>query len=154
MKKKIVTAALAATVALTGVASASAASAQSWDRDGNRAERRYEQKLDRKEERREDRREARAERREDRAEARADRRAARRYNAGRYQPPSGYVHRAWRRGERLPYGYRGRAYVVDHRHYGLMAPPYGYHYVRVDNDVFLTAVATGLIASIVFGLFQ
>ena len=44
--------------------------------------------------------------------------------------------------------------MVDYRHYGLTPPPYGYQYVRVDNDVFLTAVATGLIASIVFGLFQ
>jgi len=146
--KKIVTAALAATVALTGVASASAASAQSWN--GGRADSRYEQRQDR----REDRREARAERREDRAENRAERRAARRYAAGRYQRPNGYVARSWRRGERLPTNYRGRGYVVDHRRYGLSAPPYGYHYVRVDNDVFLTAVATGVIASIVFGLFQ
>ena len=140
--KKTAIAALAATVAFTGVASATAASAQPWGQHG-----RYETRQERKAERR-------AERREDRAEARADRRAARRYAAGRYNRPSGYVARSWRRGERLPTAYRGRGYVVDYRHYGLTPPPYGYQYVRVDNDVFLTAVATGLIASIVFGLFQ
>lgn len=147
--KKFLTAALAVTTLVSAVAATSTASAQSYRDRGD--DRRYEQRDDRRDYRRGERR---ADRRDDRAEARADRRAARRYNAGRYQRPYGYQARSWRRGERLPSYYRGHGYVVDYRHYGLRAPPYGYHYVRVDNDVFLTAVATGVIASIVFGLFQ
>lgn len=81
-------------------------------------------------------------------------RATRRYNAGRYQRPAGYQQRHWTQGQRLPASYRGRAYVVDHSRYGLRAPPRGYQYTRVDNDVVLTAVATGLIASVIVGLFQ
>ncbi len=149
--KKFLTAALAVTTLVSAVGAGSAASAQSWDGRHRDGDSRYEQRDDRRGDRRDDRR---ADRRDDRAEARADRRAARRYNAGRYQRPYGYQARSWRRGERLPSYYRGRGYVVDYRQYGLRAPPYGYHYVRVDNDVYLSAVATGLIASIVFGLFQ
>lgn len=144
--KKILSAALAVAVVAS---TAGAASAQSYygGRGDYRAEQRQENRQERRAERRYDRQEA-------RQEARADYRAQRRYNAGRYQRPSGYQARQWRRGERLPSYYRGRGYVVDYRTYGLRAPPYGYHYVRVDNDVFLTAVTTGVIASIVFGLFQ
>ena len=77
------------------------------------------------------------------------------YSAGRYAPPRGFrADHRWGRGERLPQAYRGRTYVVDHRRYGLKAPPRGYEYVRVGNDVVLTAVATGLIASVVANLFQ
>jgi Ni/Co efflux regulator RcnB len=43
---------------------------------------------------------------------------------------------------------------VDYRHYGLSAPPRGYQYVRVNNDVVLTAVATGVVASVIYQLFQ
>ncbi len=62
--------------------------------------------------------------------------------------------RQWHRGDRLPASYRGKAYVVDYRHYGLGAPPRGYQYVRVNNDVVLAAVATGVISSVIFSLFQ
>ena len=54
----------------------------------------------------------------------------------------------------MPSAYRGRGYVVDHRRYGLNAPPRGYHYVRSGNDAVLTAVATGVIASVIISLFQ
>ncbi len=145
--KKFLTAALAVTTLVSAVGAGSAASAQSWDGRHRDGDSRYEQRDDRRGDRR-------ADRRDDRADARADRRATRRYNAGRYQRPRGYQARTWRRGERLPSYYRGHGYVMDYRHYGLRAPPYGYQYVRVDNDVYLSAVATGIIASIVFGLFQ
>jgi Ni/Co efflux regulator RcnB len=80
---------------------------------------------------------------------------SKRYSAGRYAPPKGFrADHRWGRGERLPQAYRGRNYVVDHRRYGLSAPPRGYEYVRVGNDVVLTAVATGVIASVVANLFQ
>jgi Ni/Co efflux regulator RcnB len=84
-----------------------------------------------------------------------ERHATKRYKApSRYQPPRGYQARQWHRGDKLPANYRGRGYQVDYRHYGLSAPPRGYQYVRVNNDVVLTAVATGVIASVVYQLFQ
>lgn len=83
-----------------------------------------------------------------------ERHATKRYKANRYQPPRGYQARQWRRGDKLPPSYRGRAYVIDHRRYGLGAPPRGYEYVRVGNDVVLTAVATGVISSVIYQLFQ
>jgi Ni/Co efflux regulator RcnB len=84
-----------------------------------------------------------------------ERHASKRYKApSRYQPPRGYQARQWHRGDKLPANYRGRAYVVDYRHYGLSAPPRGYQYVRVNNDVVLTAVATGVVASVIYQLFQ
>lgn len=116
------------------------------DRQSDRYERRDERRVDRWD----DRSERRAERRDDRWE----RRAERRYRAGRYQAPRGYYARQWRRGDSVPQHWRTRAYVVDHRHYGLQAPPRGYQYTRVGNDVVLTAIATGLIASVIIGLFQ
>ena len=167
--KKLLTAA----IALSVLASAGAASAQSYgrpyDRDDRapRAEERYDRRDardDRRDDRRdvrEDRREDRYDRRDDRRDARADRRenqyerrAARRYDGGRYYHPRGYQARDWRRGERLPAAYRGRAYAVDYRAYRLAAPPRGYEYRRVGDDVVLTAIATGVIASVLFGLFQ
>jgi len=147
--KKILTAA----IALSVLASAGAASAQPYQ---GRGDARYEQQ-----DRRDDRRDNRAERRDDRREVRDDRRdnryerrAERRYNAGRYQAPRGYQTRSWHRGERLPANYRSNAYRVDYRTYRLAPPPRGYAYHRVGNDVVLTAIATGLITSVVIGLFN
>jgi Ni/Co efflux regulator RcnB len=84
-----------------------------------------------------------------------ERNASKRYKApSRYQPPRGYQARQWHRGDKLPSNYRSKSYVVDYRHYGLSAPPRGYQYVRVNNDVVLTAVATGVVASVIYQLFQ
>lgn len=56
----------------------------------------------------------------------------------------------WRRGDRLPDDYRDRQYVVeDYRGYGLHQPPRGYHWVGVNGDYVLAAIATGVIAQIV-----
>jgi Ni/Co efflux regulator RcnB len=56
----------------------------------------------------------------------------------------------WHRGDRLPNDYRDRQYVVDdYRGYGLQQPPRGYHWVGVNGDYVLAAVATGVIAQIV-----
>jgi len=81
-------------------------------------------------------------------------RSPHRYHAGRYQAPRGYYARTWRRGEYLPPVYRGRGYYVDYRAYRLPPPPRGYGYYRHGDDVILTAIATGLIASVVFDLFD
>lgn len=78
-----------------------------------------------------------------------------RYRVNVYQAPRGYYHRQWHRGERLPVVYRESRYVVrDYRHYRLDAPPRGHHWVRVDNDVILTAVTTGVVAAVVYGIFN
>jgi Ni/Co efflux regulator RcnB len=149
--KKALTAALAATFAVTSLGVASAAEAQSR---GDR----YEQRQDR----RDDRREWRQEQRQDRREARQDQRAyarwqqaQRRYSAGRYYAPRGYTVRQWAYGQRMPTYYRSNQYVVsDYGRYGLRQPPRGYQYVRSGNDVVLAAVATGLITAVIAGLFN
>jgi Ni/Co efflux regulator RcnB len=141
-------------VALSVLASAGLANAQPYQ---NRQNDRYEQTRDRQDDRRDERRDNqdnRYDQRRDRQDDRADQRAQRRYSAGRYQAPRGYQARQWHRGERLPAAYRSRAYTVDYRAYGLRAPPRGYQYVRVNNDVVMTAVATGLITSVIVSLFQ
>jgi len=79
----------------------------------------------------------------------------RRYNYGRYVRPTGYYYRSWGYGDRLPYGYYAPRYVVHNYYaYDLRPPPYGYHYVRVDHDVVLAAIASGIVVSAVFGIFN
>lgn len=77
-----------------------------------------------------------------------------RYRApARYVYPRGYSSYRWSTGHRLPRAYYGPSYYVDYRPYGLAPPPYGYRYVRVDNDVVLVALATGLISNVIHDLF-
>jgi len=76
------------------------------------------------------------------------------YHGGHYHRPPGYYHRAWHRGDYLPPVYRSHGYVVhDYGRYHLHRPPHGHHWVRVDNDVVLTAIATGVITSVVLNHF-
>lgn len=76
-------------------------------------------------------------------------------DAGRYIRPRGYYQHAWRRGERLPGAYFSNRYVVrNYSSYRLHAPPRGYQWVRVDRDVVLSAVTTGVIIGVVSGLFH
>jgi len=77
-----------------------------------------------------------------------------RYYVEHYSRPYGYAPRVWRHGDYLPRAYCAPRYVVDYHAYRLNAPPYGYHYVRVDRDIFLTAVTTGLVVSAVYGIFN
>lgn len=77
-------------------------------------------------------------------DAREDQRQARRYYNARGSE--------FRRGGRLPQELRRDQYVVSNwRHHHLAAPPRGYHWVQVGPDYVLAAVATGLIANLVFG---
>ncbi|MEM5436800.1 RcnB family protein [Paraburkholderia diazotrophica] len=64
--------------------------------------------------------------------------------------PGGPIpHNDWHKGDRLPAEYRDRNYQVDDWHsHGLSAPPRGYHWVGVNGDYVLAAVATGVIASV------
>lgn len=78
----------------------------------------------------------------------------RRYRAERYNPPRGFYERNWRRGDRLPRVYRAQPYVVySYRTYHLYDPPRGYRWVRVRNDVLLTAIATGVVLDAVYNLY-
>lgn len=71
----------------------------------------------------------------------------------RYAP--GYRHygyggpsRYWYRGDYLPSAYWGPSRFLDPYRYGLYAPPRGYAWMHVGNDVYLTALATGLIVEV------
>ena len=132
MKRLIITT-LAATL-LAGSALSGTAMAAGQRYDDNRYEQRHNARDDRRDERRDDRRDARDDRRDYRHDRRDDRRD----------------HRRWERGQRLDARYRdNRYYVSDYRRHGLRAPPRGYRWQRVDDRFLLTAVATGLIASVI-----
>jgi Ni/Co efflux regulator RcnB len=77
----------------------------------------------------------------------------RRYHHGYDRRPD-YRHHKWRRGDRLPRAYYSRPYVIaNYGHYHLRRPPRGCHYVRVNNDVVLAAVATGVILDVFYNHF-
>jgi len=59
----------------------------------------------------------------------------------------------WARGQRLPREYyEDRGHYVDYRMHHLRRPPYGYRWVRTDdNDYVMVAIGSGLIASIIVG---
>jgi Ni/Co efflux regulator RcnB len=76
-----------------------------------------------------------------------------RFHYGYYNRPYNYYSRSWHRGDRLPRGWYGSSYIVyDWRPYRLYAPPYGYHWVRVGDDVILTAVATGIVLDVIYNI--
>lgn len=77
-----------------------------------------------------------------------------RWHWGSYYRPYGYAPRYWRRGDRLPVAYYGSSYVIGNYYdCGLRAPPYGYHWVRVDHDVVLAAIATGVVLDVIYNQF-
>ena len=80
---------------------------------------------------------------QDRDDHHDDHRAAAMHDA--HERGAGPDH-AWHRGDRLPDSYRDRRYeVTDWRAHHLSAPPTGYHWVNVNGDFVLAAVATGVI---------
>jgi Ni/Co efflux regulator RcnB len=71
-----------------------------------------------------------------------------------YRRAWGYREHEWRRGERLPVSYYAAPYVIgDYRAYGLREPPYGCRWIRVNNDVVLAAIATGVVLDVVYNAF-
>ena len=77
-----------------------------------------------------------------------------RFRANEYRRPAGYRDYRWRRGERLPRAYYARPYVLgNYGHYRLQRPPRGYDWVRVNHDVVLTALATGLVLDVMYDYF-
>ncbi|RZI99750.1 MAG: hypothetical protein EON90_10220 [Brevundimonas sp.] len=155
--KKILTAAVAATLAMSSFGLASAAAAQSRGHHEHRQNGHDDRRGDRN-----DNREWRQDAREDRQDARQQQRAyarwqraEQRYNAGRYQAPRGYQTRQWAYGQTMPSYYRSNQYVVsNYGQYGLRAPPRGYQYVRSGNDVILSNSNNGMIAAVIASLFR
>jgi Ni/Co efflux regulator RcnB len=160
--KKFLTAAVAATLAMSSFGLASAAEAQSRGHHEHRQNGHDDRRDDRRDDRDDDRREWRQDAREDRHDARQQQRAyarwqpaERRYNAGRYQAPRGYQTRQWAYGQTMPSYYRSNQYVVsNYGQYGLQAPPRGYQYVRSGNDMVLSNSNNGMIAAVIASLFQ
>lgn len=83
-----------------------------------------------------------------------ERHADKRYKAKAYRGPKGYYGQRYHRGERLDAVYLRPVYRVDYRRYRLAPPPRGYEYIRVNNDVMLTAMATGVITAVLIDTFN
>lgn len=71
---------------------------------------------------------------------------------GYYRVEPRYYGRHWRQGAYLPPAYRSY-YVRDPGFYGLRAAPRGYRYVHAGNDIVMIAIATGLITSVLSGVY-
>ena len=84
-------------------------------------------------------------------------RSERNINHGRYgvyHRPKGYHDHRWARGEMLPKAYSARSYVVvNYQERGWRQPPRGYHWVRVNDDVVLAAIATGVVLDVLLNQF-
>ena len=56
---------------------------------------------------------------------------------------------SWHKGDRVPAEYRDKRHeVADWKAHNLRQPPSGYHWVNVNGDYVLAAVATGVIADL------
>ncbi|MDT8344931.1 MAG: RcnB family protein [Thermohalobaculum sp.] len=122
------------------------------DRRADRRDDRQDSRHDRRDDRqdyRHDRRDDRADRRQDRREYRADRRDGRHADREGYRDGGRDYRYRNRWGYRPGYHVPRERYVVihDYGYHGYRRPPYGHGYVRIDGDVFLVALATGLIIS-------
>ena len=157
MKRTVTAALLLSLIASTAAVADSGKAAEKPRNSQDRRDERRDDRWDRRDERRDDRWDRRDERRDDRwdrrDERRDDRRDWRRHHGrvwyGDYHRPHGWRPHAWRRGERLPVAYYGRPYVIrDYDRCHLRRPPRGYHWVRVDRDVVLAAIATGVILDV------
>ena len=102
---------------------------------------------------RHDNRDQRPGQRNDRPAPRADNRAP-----NDHRGPQAANHRGagpdhnWVKGSRVPQQYRGNTYVVnDWRGHRLSAPPRGYHWIQNGGDYVLVAIASGVIAQIIWG---
>ena len=80
--------------------------------------------------------------------------ARRSFEGPRYVGPRDYRYVRYDSGARLPQGYYGGGYYVDHQAYDLAPPPQGYRWNRVGTDVYMVSVRDGLIAEAVYSLFR
>jgi Ni/Co efflux regulator RcnB len=83
-----------------------------------------------------------------------NRNSERRYQWEPYRQPRGWYYRRWSYGQEFPPIFWGQEYWInDYWDFGLMDPPYGYVWVRYGPDAMLIAVETGLILSVMYGVF-
>lgn len=144
---------MACAIAFAGLSFSSLSMAQ-HDRSGAREDQpRHAQQ--RQQQRQQNRHEARNERRDDRHHYRHDRRDDHRYDARQHGHPGPvYYYNArgpqFHRGGYMPRAYRNQQYyVTNYRAHRLASPPRGHVWVQVGGDYVLTAIATGIIASII-----
>jgi len=75
------------------------------------------------------------------------------FRADPYRATAGHYH-YWRRDDRLPTAYYAPRYIVhDYHARHLRPPPRGCHWVRVDRDAVLVAIATGVVLDAVYNRF-
>jgi Ni/Co efflux regulator RcnB len=80
--------------------------------------------------------------------------AARRFHYRPYIWPAGVSYRRWVYGQIFPRPLWVQDYwLTDYWMYGLIDPPYGFVWVRYDDDAVLLSVQTGLIIRVVYNLF-
>ncbi|HTW34294.1 MAG TPA: RcnB family protein [Rhizomicrobium sp.] len=80
--------------------------------------------------------------------------APRRYNYGAYVRPPGWHYRRWTYGQILPAIFWAQNYWISSwATFGLMAPPYGYQWVRYGNDAILIDTSRGQILQVQYGVF-
>ena len=70
-----------------------------------------------------------------------------------YVAPRGYRPARYTIGNRLPAGYYDQNYYVNYNNYQLSAPPQGYKWVRVGNDVYMVQTRDGMVRDIIYSLF-
>ncbi|MGH6989355.1 MAG: RcnB family protein [Stellaceae bacterium] len=81
--------------------------------------------------------------------------AHRQYRGRPYVQPRGWFSRHWAFGMVLPRLFWTQHYwIADYADFGLANPPYGYVWVRYDNDALLVNVESGEILQAVYGLFN
>ena len=129
--KKLILAALAATVVATPVMAAP------FDNDHGRGriEQRHDQRGDRGD-------------RGDRFDNRGDR--GQRFGYNNDRRGDRFEHRRWNRGDRFDYRYaRNYRVIGDPGHYHLGYAPRGYRWVQSGSDAVLVGITTGIIASVI-----
>ena len=80
--------------------------------------------------------------------------ATHQFHAGVYRAPQGYSYRRWSYGQSLPAIYFSQNFwLSNYDSYGLMAPPYGYVWVRFGPDALLIDEYSGEIVQVDYGMF-
>jgi Ni/Co efflux regulator RcnB len=78
----------------------------------------------------------------------------RKFRAGAYMYPQGWFFHRWTFGERLPQPfYVSRYWIAEYGQLGLMEPPHGYVWVRVDTDALLVHMDSGEVLRSVYNVF-
>ena len=80
--------------------------------------------------------------------------ATQRYHNGTYVSPQGWHYQRWTYGQVLPAMFWAQNYWISSwANFGLMAPPFGYQWVRYGNDAILVEASTGQILQVQYGVF-